>query len=105
MLASVTGYTDAFWKPPAWYLTILEDLLQNPGQAKMEKMEKFLVIMKKFLVRMEKFPVKMERIMYVPGRIGAATSRPYLVSFRQDTKNVRYVACSALICDFQSGEG
>ncbi len=36
----------------------------------------------------------------VPGRIGAATSRQYLVTFRQDTRNVHYVACSALKCDF-----
>ena len=51
MLAAVTGYADALWRPSAWYLTILEDLQPKAGQAKMEKTEKFLV-------KMEKFPVK-----------------------------------------------
>jgi hypothetical protein len=45
------------------YLTILEDLLLNPGQAKMGKMEKILVRMENFHVRMEKLPVKMEKII------------------------------------------
>ncbi len=63
------------------------------------KMEKFLVRMEKFIVRMERFHVKMEKTLYVPGRIGAATSRQYLASFRQDTRKVHFVACPALKCD------
>ncbi len=47
-------------------------------------------------VRMEKFPVGMEKIVV----FGAATSRQYLVAFRQDTSNVHNVACSAPKCDF-----
>ncbi len=43
---------------------------------------------------------KFRKQLYMPGRIGAATSRQYLVAFRQDTRKVRYVTCSALKCDF-----
>ncbi len=94
MLAAVTGYADALRRLSAWYLTILEDLQPKEGQAKMEEMEKFRV-------RMEKFPIRMEKLWYIPDRIGAATSRQYLVVFRQDTRNVHYyVACSGLECDF-----
>jgi hypothetical protein len=39
------------------------DLPPKPGQAKMEKMEKFLVKMEKFLVRMAKFAVKMKKMI------------------------------------------
>jgi hypothetical protein len=99
MLVAASGYKDAFWRPSAWYLNILVDLQPKPGQAKIEKMEKIVVRMEKFIIKMEKFPVKMEKILYVPGRIGAATLRQYLVASRQDTRNVHYVACSAPKCD------
>jgi hypothetical protein len=62
--------------------------------------------MEKFLVRMEKFMfewrilLNWRKTLYVPGRIGAANLRLYLVAFRQDTRNVHYVACSAPKCDF-----
>jgi hypothetical protein len=56
MLAAITGYTDALWRLSTWYLTILEDLQPEAGQANMEKMEKILV-------RMEKFPFRVEEIM------------------------------------------
>ncbi len=46
------------------------------GPAKMEKMEKIIVRMEKILVRMEKILVKVGRnLLYISGRIGAATSR------------------------------
>ncbi len=86
MLVAVTGYADASWRPSAWYLTILEDLQLKAGQAKLRKRGNFLL--------------EWRKLVYVPGRIGAATSRPYLVAFRQDTRNVQYVACSAPKCDF-----
>jgi hypothetical protein len=100
MLVAATGYADAFWRQSAWYLNILVDLQPKPGLAKMEKMDKFHVRMEKFLVRMENFPVKWRKLLYVPGRIGAATLRQYIVAFHQDTRNVHYVARSALQCDF-----
>jgi hypothetical protein len=56
MLAAITGYADALWRPSTWYLIILEDLQPKAGQAEMEKMEKFLV-------RMEKFPFRVEKII------------------------------------------
>jgi hypothetical protein len=93
MLVAATGYADAFWRQSAWYLNILVDLQPKPGLAKMEKMDKFHV-------RMEKFPVKWRKLFNVPGRIGAATSRQYIVAFHQDTRNVHYVARSVLQCDF-----
>jgi hypothetical protein len=55
MLASVTGYADAFWRPPAWYLTILEDLLPNPGQEKIEKWRNFLLEWRNFLLEWRNF--------------------------------------------------
>ncbi len=55
----------------------------KPGPEKMEKMgeniakmEKIIARMEKILVRMEKCLVKVEFFLYIPGRIGAATSRP-----------------------------
>ncbi len=61
MLVAATGCTDAFWRPSAWYLNILVDLLPKP--CKMEKMEKIIVRMEKLIVRMEKIVVKMEKII------------------------------------------
>ena len=57
MLAAITGYADALWRQSTWYLPILEDLQPKAGQAKMEKMETFLVRMEKFLVKVEKIIV------------------------------------------------
>jgi hypothetical protein len=64
MLVAATGYTDTFWRPSEWHQNILVDLQPQgpqPGLAKMEKMEKFLVRIEKYFVRMEKFPGKMEK--------------------------------------------
>jgi hypothetical protein len=63
MLVAATGCTDAFWRPSAWYLNILADLLPKPCLVKMEEMEKNIVRMEKLIVRMEKLVVKMEKII------------------------------------------
>ncbi len=45
---------------------------------------------------------KWRKILYIPGRIGAASSGQLLVACRQDTRNVHhFVACSAPKCDFR----
>ncbi len=49
MLAAVTGYTDALWEASS---VVPEHPGGSAGQAKMEKMEKFLV-------RKEKIPIRM----------------------------------------------
>ena len=96
MLVAATGCTDAFWRPSTRYLNIPVELRQLPpktGRVKKEKMEKVLF-------RMKKFMSKWRKLLYIPGRIGAATSRQQVVAFRRDTRNVHYVACSAPKCDF-----
>jgi hypothetical protein len=60
------------------------------------RMEKICVRMEKIIVRMEKICVRMEKIIVCCRRIGAATSRPYLVAFRRKHKE------RALRCLFRS---
>ncbi len=43
MLAAIPGYADALWRTSTWNLAILEALQPKVGQAKIEKMEKFLL--------------------------------------------------------------
>jgi hypothetical protein len=76
MLVAVTGCTDAFWRQSAWYLNIQVELLPKIGWETKEKMEKIIFRMEKCFVRMEKFIVKWRKLLHIPGRIGAATSRP-----------------------------
>ncbi len=104
MLVAATGGADAFWRASTRYLSILVDVLLQPGRRqvrpKWRKWRKILLEWGKFLSEWRNFLSEWRKLLYIPGRIGAATSRPYLVAFRRDTRNVHYVACSTLKCDF-----